>query len=92
MTLCHYCRDTDLVDFLELDLEDERSIRWDESWEATIAIRHLARDRQNASFAQRHLWHTLVPASDDSADTDGGLEVSTADRAVESGAVSIEMR
>lgn len=68
-----------LVDALELDLEDESGIRWDETWEAAVAIGHLSRDGEDASLAERHLWYALVPACDHTADTDGGLEVPSAD-------------
>lgn len=68
-----------LVDALELDLEDQCGIGWDESREAPVSVRHLARDGQNASLAQRHPRDALIPTCNHSADTDGCLEVSTAD-------------
>jgi hypothetical protein len=67
-----------LVDALELDLEDEGGIWWDETWEAAVAICHLSWDGEDAALAERHLWYTLIPACDHAADTNGGLEVPSA--------------
>lgn len=66
-----------------MDVEDQGGILGDEARVSAITIRKIARDRQGSLFAQGHLWHQLVPALNDLANSDLGFEVTSTNGAVE---------
>jgi len=53
------------------------------AWESALAICEVAGDVQSSLLADLHGQNTLIPAFDDLADANGGLEVATADGAIE---------
>lgn len=63
-----------LVDAEELNVENQSGVGGDEAGEASLAVAVVAADGENGPLAERQLGDTLVPALDDLADTNGGLE------------------
>lgn len=71
------------VDALEVNVEDEGRVGRDVARETAVTVTHVGGDDQGALLPEGHLLDALVPAGDDPADSDGGLEVASADGAVE---------
>jgi len=72
-----------LVDLFELNIKEKRGVGRDVARESALAICVVARDVQSSLLADLHGQNTLIPAFDDLADANGGLEVAAADGAVE---------
>lgn len=73
-----------LVDFQQLDVENQGGVWRDQTWEASRTVGVRTRDGQSGLLANGEFWNTRVPALDDLADTDVALEGgASVDRRVE---------
>jgi hypothetical protein len=74
MVVHHSSWSANLVDTEELNVKDKSGVGGDEAGETSLAVAVVTGDGEHGSLAERELGDTLVPSSDDIADTNGGLE------------------
>lgn len=58
----------------QLDFETEGRVGWDDRWEASSTVGIVWGAGEACLLADGELWDALVPALDDLADADAGLE------------------
>ena len=61
-----------LTDLEELDVKDQGGLGGDDWGESTVTVTVIRADLEGSALAERHLGDALLPATDNTANTNGG--------------------